>query len=439
MRCAVVVAIALMVSLLGLTELRAEPRRTTEAVTLRKKPGEKEAAITKLAAHTEVTVLAEEGRWLKVKVHNAVGYLTRTTVTPGTAPAPVTAPSPQDGSWSAGRRTSDGHEITALFVDAPSAGVLAARPDPQAPKVADIAKGARLTVIDSTTPGWLHARDAAGHEGWIASGHVENGATAVVVSGVDLQGRPDDYDRSPTAPLALRGSIGFGYRSLGMDLSSNAEGGLTNYLVDADAAAAVGELDVRRQLSGSWFVAGDARVELSESSPGIDYPGPTAPPGKIPFSTFAADAGVRGGLRLDPAIEVALRVGGHYDAFLTKTVDNAGMLPRERLVGVTAGLRADITPPHSRFAAGIRFDVLALGSRAQTPGLEDGTSSTARALWGGVTVRFQLARHLAPYAGYDFGRASTAWTGMSVREPGVTNARRVDTTQLFQLGIAAEL
>jgi hypothetical protein len=432
----VVVAIALSSLWLGMAELRAEPRRTTEQVTLRKKPGEKETALVLLEANTEVTVLAEEGRWLKVKVRDAVGYLTRTTVTTGDAP---TAQGSASDAWSAARRTPDGHEVTELFVDAPSAGVLAASPEPSAAKVADVPKGTRLTVLDAATPGWLHARDAAGHEGWIASGNVQNGAIAVEVPGVDLQGRAADYNRAPEGALAIRGSIGFGYRSLGMDLSSNAEGGLTNYLVDADAAAAVLALDVRSRLVAPWFVAGDARVELSSSSPGIDYPGPTAPPGKIPFTTFATDAGARAGLRLKSAIDLALRVGGHYDAFVTKSVDNAGMLPRERLLGVTAGLRADILPPHSRFAASARFDILALGSRAQTPGLEDGTSSTAHALWGGVTVRYQLARHVAPFAGYDFGRATTSWTGMSVREPGVTDAHRVDTTQLFQLGIAAEL
>ena len=43
------------------------------------------------------------------------------------------------------------------------------------------------------------------------------------------------------------------------------------------------------------------------------------------------------------------------------------------------------------------------------------------------------------FVGYDLGRASTVWSGASVRQPGATHTRRIDTTQLAQLGISAEL
>ena len=339
----------------------AAERRTTEAVTLRKKPGEKEAAVANVAANTEVTVLAVEGRWLRVRVGANEGYVARTQVTDDT-PAPA-----QSNTWSA-------HPPDVL--------------------------GKRAETVASTT-------------GVIA-----------------------EYTRAPPQRLVLHAELGIGYRTLGMDLTSNAEGGLTNYLVDADAMATGFSATGTLHLSG-MLVGFDARTELSTSSPGIDYPGPTATAGKIPFTTFAADAGARLGLRTGD-IELAVRAGGHYDAFLPKSVDNAGMLPRERLLGLVAGVRADIAPAHSRFGASARFDILALGSRAQTPGLEDGKDSSAHALWGGVTVRYSVG-HWSPFAAFDFGRATTSWTGASVREPSVTNAHRTDTTQLLQIGIGAEL
>jgi hypothetical protein len=207
----------------------------------------------------------------------------------------------------------------------------------------------------------------------------------------------------------------------------------------ADASAATFEVDGVARLSSRLFAAADARVQLSRSSPGIDYPGPSGPPGTIPFSTFGTDVGVRGGMTMKQIFGIALRVGGHYDAFLAHDVDNAGMLPRERLAGATLGLRADVTPPRSRINITGRFDALVVGSRAQTEGLEDGTSSTARALWAGATIRVQLARHFAVLGAYDFGRATTRWSGMSVRDPGVTRAERVDSTQLVQIGVSADL
>jgi SH3-like domain-containing protein len=411
----------------------AGPRKTTEAVIVRKNPGEKQPEVARVATDTVVVVLAESGRWLRVRVNGVEGYVTRTTVTED-PDAPPPAATPQ---WSAARHPGD-REDTELAVEAIVSGALRSEPKLLASKIRDLAKGDRLLVIDATTtPGWIHAHDDRGNDGWIDRSLVENSTSGVLTSGVDLQGVGLSHDDFIRAPRAIRVGVGIGYRSLGMDLSSNSEGGLTNYLVNADAVAAVIDGDVTWR-AASAFVGIDVRTEFSDSSPGIDYLGPTSPPGKIPFRTFAADAGVRGGVRVKQAIDLALRVGAHYDAFLTESVDNAGMLPRERLLGATLGLRVEITPPRSRIGVAARFDVLAIGSRAQTPGLEDGQNSTAHAIWGGLSVRYALG-HLSPFVALDFGRATTNWTGMSEREPSVTNAQRVDSTQLLQIGCSAEL
>jgi SH3-like domain-containing protein len=429
--CAVVAVVAPSVA-------RAEPRRTLEAVALRKRPGEKEPVVARLAAGAEVTVLATEGRWLRVRAGGAEGYLTRTT---------VSTPDPGDaapgGQWSAARKVG-GRMVGDLFIDVVAASAaLRAAPRSDAAPVAALARGARLTAIDAASdPAWIHARDAAGRDGWIARGDVDNGASAVVVTGVDLRGiatRAAPVAAAPVRRLAIRADLGIGFRVLGMDLTSNTEGGLANYALDAGAIAATLDGDAVLRLRGALFAAADARISATDSSPGVDYPGPTAPAGKIPFHTVAVDTGVRVGARLHRAFDLALRAGGHYDAFLASSVRNAGMLPRERLLGATLGARVDIAPEASRFAITARFDALVVGARQQTTGLEDGASSTAHALWGGLAMRYALGHHLAGFAGYDFSRATTEWTGMSVRQPGATRTRRVDTAQLFQIGISAEL
>lgn len=431
----------------SVTLAHAGGRRTLEPVALRKKPGEKEAVVARLPAGAEVTVLAIDGRWLRVRAGGAEGYVARTTVSaPEDADADAAA---QVGQWSAGRRAG-GRVVGELFIDVVvDRAALRAEPRSDAAAIAALARGARLTVVDAASdPAWIRARDPAGHDGWIGRAEIDNGASAVVVTGVDLRGidlrgidRPrDDRGVQPALqPLAVRADLGIGYRALGMDLTSNAEGGLTNYAADAGAVAVTLDADAVLRLRGAWLAGADARMSASDSSPGLDYPGPSAPAGKIPFRTFAADAGVRFGARLHRAFDVALRAGGHYDAFVTRSVANAGMLPRERLLGATLGARADISPERSRFAVTARFDALVVGGRAQTAGLEDGTSSTAHALWGGLTLRYALGHRLAAFGGYDFGRATTEWSGMSARQPGVTRTRRVDTAQLVQLGISAEL
>ncbi|HEY5947119.1 MAG TPA: SH3 domain-containing protein [Kofleriaceae bacterium] len=240
----------------------------------------------------------------------------------------------------------------------------------------------------------------------------------------------------PPSP-ALRADVAIGYRSLGYDFSSNGSAGLANYLVSADAAAASMMLDGSRRF-GRISIGGDAEASASTSSPGIEYTGPSGPGGDIPFSTVAARGGVRAGTAVD-MYDLALRAGIHYDAFLPRDVENAGKLPRERLLGATLGVRAQVAPPRTRVAVALRFDALVFGNRRQTPGLEDGESSEATAVWAGATIRVALAHHLALVFAYDFGRASTHWSGMSVREPSVSDASRVDSSQLVQLGVSAGL
>jgi hypothetical protein len=352
----------------------AEPTRTNTAVALRKRPGEKQPVVAKLPAGTAVVIEAEAGRWLRVRAGNVVGYLTRTQLTvPPAAPA-------TSGAWAA-----------------------------KAPRLDQIATSAAATT-SSVVP--------------------KGAATATTASA----GSPEP---ATAPPLGVRVDVGLGYRSLGYDFSSNGPGGLSNYLVSADAAAVSLLVEGRRPL-GRIIVGGDAEASASTSSPGIAYMGPSGPAGTIPFSTVSARGGVRAGTALD-LYELALRAGIHYDAFLAHDVENVGKLPRERLLGVTLGLRAQIAPPRARVAVALRCDALALGNRRQTPGLEDGADSTAHALWAGATIRVGLARHLALVFAYDFGRATTHWTGMSVREPGVTDASRVDSSQLVQLGVSAGL
>jgi len=424
----------------AVTVAHAGPRRTLEAVALRKKPGEKEAVVARLPAGAPVAVLAIEGRWLRVRAGGVDGYVTRTTVS-----EPDAADAVPTGQWSAGRRAMGARSGDLLVEVVAATAALRAEPRGDADAVGELARGARLTVIDAASdPAWILARDPAGRDGWIARAEIDNGASSVVVTGVDLRGlEPRDRTAPPAASrLSLRADLGVGFCALGMDLTSNAEGGLANYVLDAGAVAAT--LDVDAVLRpGRAFVAADARIAVSDSSPGIDYPGPTSPAGTIAFHTFAGDAGVRVGTRVRRVFDLALRAGVHYDAFVTASVRNAGMLPRERLLGATLGARIEIAPDRSRLAITARFDALAIGSRRQTPGLEDGSSSTARALWGGLTMRYALGRPLGRalgvFGGYDFGRASTEWSGMSARQPGVTRTRRIDTAQLVQIGITTEL
>jgi SH3-like domain-containing protein len=422
----------------------AEPVRTSGAVVLRKRPGEKAAVVAKLATGTVVVVEGTEGRWLRVRAGKAVGYLARTSVTGGAPPRGGAA-----GAWSAPRRAG-GAPSTELFVEViAEASTLRADPRGDAGAIAELSRGARLAVVDASTAGWIRARDPEGRTGWIARGDVGDGTAAVAVAATPRASDASDAAREQTADgdtaaaapprgLALRAAAGIGYRSIGMDFSSSGSG-LGNYLLSADASAAAAVADATLRLAGRFRFGIDARVAVSRSWGGVEYEGPSGRPDTIAFSTLALDAGVRAGARLGRAFELALRAGGHYDAFVVADVDNTGMLPRESLVGLTLGARVDLVPPRSRVAATAHVDALVAGARAQTPGLEDGTSSTARALWVGVGLRIRLSRRISLDSAVELARATTTWSGMSSRDPSVTSAHRVDSAQVILVGLSAEL
>jgi len=361
---AVKIGVAILIGLAPLVAA-ADPWRTSIDVVLRKKPGEHEPAVATLRAGTVVTVEAQDGRWLRVRAGDRVGYLTRTTV----VDAGARASSGARGTWSA-----DGKDVTQL------ATVTAAAPAP----------------------------------------------------------RPPEREAVP-APGALRATAALAYCSLGMDFTSDRAAGIANYLIAAEALAAELSGDATARLGERLRAGGDARVLVATSAPGpgISYTGPSAPSGDIPFSTVGADAGARVGMARG-AFALALRAGFHYDAFLPRELANAGRLPREQLVGATLGARVDVAPPGSRFDVALRFDALAFGRRSQTTGLEDGTASRAGALWGRATIRYRLSERLSLVSGIELARATTHWTGASMRAAGVMRADRVDTVQLVQIGVSAE-
>lgn len=405
----------------------AETRTTAMEVTLRKRPGEKAAEVGRLPAQTEVTIVREEGRWFLVRANKVEGYLTRTTLTPIAAPA-TTPP-----VWGA-PRTTLGRELRAE-VTSQTASLLSA---PDGSVVATLARGAKLAVLDaSTRPRWIQVRDDQGKTGWISQASV--GDAGATVTARDLPATASTFTRPAPRGRAIGIDVLVGYRTHGMDSTSNAAGRATNYVVDASAAALTIRSSIETRLGARWIAGADATLVGSVASPGIDYAGPTAAPGKIPYRTFDAELGVFGGVHLGEASSIVVRGAGHYDTFLPDDVENVAALAREQLVGVSAGVRVGIVPPRSRISGTLRLDALVVGKRSQTPGLEDGTASTARAIWGGVTFRIFVTPRWSIVADYEAARATTQWSGPSARQADVDNVRRVDSIQLLQIGIGAEL
>lgn len=406
--------VALAALALCVPAARAEPATTRVEVVLRAKPGDNQDPVATYAAGAAVTILETQGRWLRVKIGDSVGWMPRTKLVAEAAPAAAAPPA------------------RALTVTLSTAAPLRQAPDDTAAVIATVAAGATVEVVDGGRPRWLEVRGEAGR-GWLATAALTGAVTAP----------PPPIDRPPPRRalprprrLELDGGLALGYRSLRQSFASDATGGLADYQLDADAAALTGRARAIARPRGALVVELELRGALAYSDPGVAYPGPTLPPGDVPFSLVSGELAVRAGLTRGPA---TLTVGGAalYQAFLPAEVANAALIARERLLGAAVDARLELAAPRTAARVGLGGQWLAAGDRAQTPGLRDGATATPRQLALTVDVRYPVGRHLDLSAGLLYQRAATAWTGMSERWADVTAAERVDRWVGVELGLGA--
>src|SRR5688500_171701 len=74
------VAIAGLLMVLGVPFASADRVKTTQTTKVMKRPGEKSAVVTRVKAGRTLTVIATEGRWMKVRVNGRTGWIARSTV-----------------------------------------------------------------------------------------------------------------------------------------------------------------------------------------------------------------------------------------------------------------------------------------------------------------------------------------------------------------------
>lgn len=430
---------------------RVDERVTTAAVTVRKRPGERQAAAGKLAVGTEVVVESEHGRWLRVRAGRISGYVTRTTVSGPRATTPaaqdlraVSAAEPTESSapgieaedarptsWRTAReRETTKATTSALFatVTAQSAA-LRSEPNVTAHEVASIAKGHRVAVVDArTTSGWIHVHDGEGHAGWIAQRELGNdpAMTASAVAGdatvrplavasATRMARTDEPRRSWSLLLAA----GAGYRALASEIESSDAA----RRVGGSASVARFELDAAAYPMRSVSIGVDAQLDVGRSTMRLDNAGVGAIHG-----TRGLAAGVRVGIRRELA-QLALRAGTRRET--VEVLEGTGA--PEQLAGTTVGVRLDIAPPRSRFSARLEIDSLLAGTWQHG----DAMQSPARAMWAGMTVGVRIMGGVSLHAAFELGRASTAWSEMTMTEP--PGARRIDASQLLQVGLSGAL
>lgn len=417
-------------------QIRTDTIKSGEPATIRVGPGDSYKSAGDLPAGTTIVVTALKGRWAQVRRGRKLFWILRRSLT-GYQPRtePTTA--------AEGARVWGGNDARASFrVQVASDDArLFLGPSLTAEVAGAASRGTDYVVVSrSDDRQWLEVRAPDGRAVWIQSNRVQSNTMADVEA--------DGWSSTASAPslsawrkgslpgLEAATRIGLGYRSISMNHTSDGQGALANTITESQAMAAEGALDlVWRNSSRRVHVGVDGQVRASYAKPGIDVIRDNMSLGDVDFSMYETQGGARVGIVLSD-FEISVRAGARYDVFLTRSVDNVGLLPRESLLSVVGGMRVDWYRLAPELVLSVRGEMLVSGRHRQTQGLEDGEETTVKGASGDLRAIYAATRLLDVVATFHYRWTGYSWSGRSERNPDVMQASRSDHAQSLGIGIA---
>jgi uncharacterized protein YgiM (DUF1202 family) len=296
-------------------------------------------------------------------------------------------------------------------------------------------EGETLKVLERDGD-WVRVETAEGDAGWVEAERVRGSG-----SGGSGGSAGSSYQREGTA---IDGFASFGYAAFAQSFRSDSAQFFGNYDISSAAMAFSLAGELIHDYSEKYVLGGELGFDFAISTPGIrvaegDQVADTG------FRVFDLDLIGKGGYKVhEPTGAVAFaRLGYRYQAFQIVDVNDIGgnnlaSLPSEALKGVVVGAELAVPRVTKKIAARLVIDtMLLLASRSQTSGLEDGLDSSAKAIAIGAVGSYQWKPNLEILGGYNYGWASTSWSGRadgSMRKHDATTAERTDTAHIFTVG-----
>lgn len=381
-----------------------EPVLARDTTALRVRPAEHARFYARVTAGTELHIITERGRWLRVRHGRRVGWVTRTEVQ--TLPhTPIARP---EHTGFSGKRRGDAMKLT-ITTDK-----VRAFDDPrtQANQVLALSKGDVVTVIGSSTNDWLLVESPSGDAGWIPRSAIEASeptvedaparrtATAAPAANAARTANAAPAAVATDAP-AVRRSVDAPSRFTGTLVAT--AGADTFQLRETEAMArATGPIGavaagvrmyVAREL---WIgVAGNAGAGSGDL---IYYtPTETSKPMTLRNITIDASAEVGWGRTW----WLAARGGYHVTSFSVDSDRAEPMLVGEQVRGATVGLGAAV-PIGRRFALAAAVDVMPAGDH-QPDDPSVAAATTVRGGWARGMLTVRLPAHLMGALAYRAG------------------------------------
>lgn len=464
-------------SFTSISTANAETIRATGQTRVMSRPGEGSRVITRVSSGRKMTVLARQGRWIKVRVNGRTGWITRTaSVQTVNARATVrrnrrrpfvqgrttkrrgwsgSAPRDRVGADATNEETLDDEELDEE--EAPKARKVAARKRTRRAKV-KVKESRRVArrasddeeeeersekkrdsdtlsnVVVSVAEAKLFQKPNSRSRRVLT---VEEGAKLSVVrksrSGNwmlvrDVDGesgwiRSDEVKGDAyTYPKSLRrGGARLGYTSFGSQFASDGLGEFANYTITTAAANLSVGGDWLYNYSKDYILGVEGSYTGLRASPGVRVANAAGEVADIAFTRHAVQVSGKAGYNMNnkSGMVIFARAGYHYA--MTDIHDgqdlvkNLARLPSEVLQGITVG--ASVEVPKAGEKVGIRLSVDALypnGKLEQTAGLEDGAVSKVFAAWATGHVIYQWKPDMTLEGIYQYSYTKAEFEGRAM-------------------------
>ncbi|MGN6108276.1 MAG: SH3 domain-containing protein [Kofleriaceae bacterium] len=488
--------VALLVLLLGIlgspSESLAEKVKTNQPTKLYNRPGERGKVLLEVDEGKTMTVIAQQGRWLKVRVGGRTGFVPRSKVDMPEAEEIVRntrrrsfvdgrgtkrgfngeqAPEDRIGADAVGDAAlgedDTGEDDAGGDEDEPTGSSARSKPSRggdgddggDEDEVADDRQTARvkrkvvafndpdedsdesfkaspstlLFPTGNTKRGFSEVENEEGDIGWVATSDLELEEAGGAGSGVGAR------------QIDLRARIGVSFFQQGLRSVGGPKGVPDNYNLTTSAATIALGGSLLYPYKTRFLVGGELTYDYAMAIPGISVEGG----GTTSVSLHNLRLRALGGYDLKKKSGMVLfaRLGYHYQSYQVADVGNlaknTATLPSEILQAPTIG--AALAIPRLTDKIGLRFslDAVLLGaSLEQTKNLEDGQDPSARAVQVGAGMVYRWKKSFDLHVVYDLNLVKASFgapLATSMRNHMGTDTTRTDYFHAVTIGIAKAL
>jgi uncharacterized protein YgiM (DUF1202 family) len=445
---------SLLVCMLA-TTASAEIVSTNQSTKVYLRAGENSRVVLNVKSGQAMTVLAKDGRWVKVRVKGRTGYVTRTNVEDDRMDVPRnTRRRPFVDGRSSGRtmggegpddrvgadatedsqaEDSDGdvpkksRKKPAADIDDSDDGINSAadnEDNPMAPSTSeDTDTRARVTVVEKVIlradPNKRAEKIMTATRGDSFFLVEQRGKWSLIeTSDGDKSGwiltrlhRSSSSSTNGTRAnvLTAQARVGFTLLSSGMRSAGSQVKYPDNYNLQSSSIKAGIGAEYLRPYRTDYILGIELAYAFSKASPGIAYKDAvTAVSTNISFTTHNATAVAQAGYDFHSSSGMALmaRVGFHYGAFFVPT-GNTATLPSEIFRGPVIGAALMLPQLTSTIGVKVKLDAIVLATRKQTIGVEDGATPKPSGLNFELLATYKWSPSLNILAGYQLDYAST--------------------------------